>query len=356
MKNTLSYWKRYDLVFKHFSFKTIFNEILNLVKNLGKPFRKKSNKGRPFKIKPEKYAAYIAFETVTHNSPYRDMELGSELYLGEHIDHSTFGKNFQRIPYRYFLKLLERVGRLLEELLGKACLLIADSTGTHSHIYYDCDHKGKESRRKKIYKTHSLVSSHPEKSIVYIRTGLGSDKKISDSEGARRMLEKESSKGTVFIADRGYDYEKVYRICSEKGIIANIKQQKYKSGRSKKRELARACYDGSIYRQKRGVVETIFGGLRNKGLLDTKYRKDENINKHSILALFRHNLFTLLRTKVNLYLKSLFNRQTLFNLSSTQIYLYLTKMFFLFQINFIISQMHQRNKNTNFGLFFFTLN
>ena len=40
----LSYWKRYDRVFKVFSPEKIYNKILGFARNLGKPFKKKSKR------------------------------------------------------------------------------------------------------------------------------------------------------------------------------------------------------------------------------------------------------------------------------------------------------------------------
>src|SRR3989338_1443401 len=312
MKIALSYWKRYDLVFKHFSSKKLFKKILGFAKKLGEPFTKKSNRGPKFKISPPEYAAYTVFEIITHNSHYRDMESDSELYVNKHIDHSTFGKNFQKTPYIYFLNMLEETSKLLENILGKVKVLIADSTGTHSHVYHDCELVDKKTRRKKRYKTHALVSSHPNAKAIYIRTGIGRNLRISDSEGAKRRSEKDSAKNCLFIADRGYDFEKVYKECHNKNIKANIKPQKYESNRSTKRNNAIKQYSENLYKEGRGVVESIFGGLSNKGLLNTKLRKDENINKHSLISMFRHNLYTLLRLQVGLnQLVCLINRQTL---------------------------------------------
>jgi len=96
----LTYWKKFDKVFKHFSGKKIYEEILKLVDLLGEPYKKKSNKGRKFKITPKEYTAIIAFK-ISSRDNFRDMELDSELYVDEHIDHSTFGKNFFKIPYDY---------------------------------------------------------------------------------------------------------------------------------------------------------------------------------------------------------------------------------------------------------------
>src|SRR3990167_2149205 len=68
MKIALSYWKRYDLVFKHFSSKKLFKKILGFAKKLGEPFTKKSNRGPKFKINPYEYAAYTVFEIIAHNA------------------------------------------------------------------------------------------------------------------------------------------------------------------------------------------------------------------------------------------------------------------------------------------------
>lgn len=300
MKNALSYWKRYDLVYKHFSFKKIFNKIFGFAKNLGEPFKKKSKRGAPFKVSPIEYATYIAFEIITHNSPYRDMELGSELYVNKHIDHSTFGKNFIRIPYEYFLKLLEKTSSFLEKLLGQVNLLIADSTGIHGHTYYDCDLVEKKTRRKKRFKINSLIASHPENNLTYVRTAIGSDLRLSDCEGAKQMLEKQPAMDCIFMGDKGYDYERVYQVCKDKGIKTNIKPCKHRSKRNRIRKRMVKHYSENLYKNGRGVVESVFGGLSNKGLLNTKLRKLDCIRKHGLIGMIRHNLFTIFRSKVEL--------------------------------------------------------
>jgi len=127
----LSYWKRYNRVFKFFSPKKIYNKILGFAKQLGKPFEKKSGKGPKFKIEPEEYAAYISYKGSKGNA-YRDMELDSEIFFEKNIDHSTFGKNLQRIPLDYLRNLLKLTGKYLENLLGHAKVHIPDSKSTHT--------------------------------------------------------------------------------------------------------------------------------------------------------------------------------------------------------------------------------
>lgn len=289
-----TYWKKYDLVFKHFSYKKIYAKILKITKKLGQPFAKKSKRGRNFKIQPYEYAAYMAFEIISYNSPYRDMELGSELYVNEHIDHSTFGKNFIKIPYLYFQELLKRIAQLLESLLGKAVAYIPDSTGLVTDIYEDSFYAGKEIRRKKTYKAHSLVGYYPDKGITYIKTGEGTDKHVSDAEGVRRMLEDYNLGWAYLPADRGYDYETTYKAAYEAGLTPIIKKQNKDSGR-KSRHRKKSVFIESLYKELRGLVETVFGGLENKGLLHTRLRRDDNIRKFGVVIQIRHNLMVLLK-------------------------------------------------------------
>lgn len=295
MNTKPTYWQRYDKVFKLFSYKKIFSKILRLTKKLGTPFSKKSKRGRKFKISPMKYTAYIVFEMITGNSPYRDMELGSELYVNEHIDHSTFGKNFIRIPYDYLTKLLEKCAKMLETLLGIALVYIADSTGMVTHTNVDSIHKGKKIKRKKTYKAHSLVGYYPNKKITYIKTGLGTDKHISDSKGAKQMLQSYDLGWAYFSADSNYDFEECHKAIKEKNLYPLVKPRKNKLNRAKVTIKHREKFNKRIYKEVRHIIETVFGGLENKGLLKTKLRRTDNINKYSVIVQIRHNIRTLMK-------------------------------------------------------------
>lgn len=293
----LSYWKKYDRVFKHFSSKKIYEEILKIVRKLGKPFKKKSNKGRKFKINPEEYTALIAFK-ISSGDNFRDMELDSELFVNEHIDHSTFGKNYFRIPYNYLRELLKLTGKLLEGLLGRAKVHIADSTKITADRYKEIIHQGKPRRIKEVYKLHTMVQKHPEKQMTVIVDGIASDEHVSDSEGAVRMMSV-LKEGDLFTADRGYDYEKVYESCFARNIDANIKPQKRSSGRhSVYRKKIIRSFDETKYKKQRGVVETEFAGFENKGLTFTHYRKENNRLKYGLILELRHNINNLLKLKV----------------------------------------------------------
>lgn len=290
----LTYWKKYDKVFKHFSSKKIYEKILKIVKKLGKPFKKKSNRGRKFKINPEEYTAFIAFK-ISGGNNYRDMELDSEIFIEEHIDHSTFGKNFFRIPYDYLRKLLQLTGKLLEGLLGRTKVHIADSTKITADRYKEIIHQGKPRRIKEVYKLHTMVQRHPEKQMTIIVDGIASDEHISDSEGAVRMMSV-LKEGDLFTADRGYDYEKVYESCFTKNIQVNIKPQKRSCGKhSVYRKKMIGSFDEEEYKKQRGVVETEFAGFENAGLVFTHYRSDDARLKYGLILEIRHNIYNLMK-------------------------------------------------------------
>lgn len=293
----LSYWKRYDKVFKYFSSKRIYEELLKIVKKLGEPFEKKSRRGRKFKIDPKEYTAFIAFK-ISRGDNYREMELDSELFVDKHIDHSTFGKNFFKIPYEYLRKLLQLTGKLLEKLLKRTKVHIADSTKITTDRYKEIIHQGKPRRIKEVYKLHTMIQRHPEKQITVIVDGIASDEHISDSEGAVRMMSV-LRKRDLFTADRGYDYEKVYETCFTRNIKVNIKPQKRSCGKhSVYRKKMIDSFSEETYKQQRGVVETEFAGFENAGLVFTHYRSDDTRLKYGLILEIRHNINNLMRLRV----------------------------------------------------------
>lgn len=289
-----SYWQRYDRVFKHFSYKKIYEHILSLARKLGTPFEKKSKRGRPFKITQTEYAAFMVFEIITNDSVYRNMEQDSELFLQKHIDHSTFGKNFIKIPYEYLQKLLHLCASLLESLLGKALAYIPDSTAITTKFYKDSIREGKKCRLLQTYKSHALVGYYPNKGIIYVKTAEGTDHHTSDSKGATLMLENYDLGWAYMPADRGYDYEETYKSSEKAELTSNIKKQKRPNG-PKSKYRKRSIYIDRLYKEIRHIVECNFGGLENKGLLKTTLKRPDNINKYSIIIHVRQNLMAYLR-------------------------------------------------------------
>ena len=111
------------------------NNVLNLysfirskARKLGKPFSKRGKRGRNFKISPYDYL--ISFILYTYlDLSLRDNEFLSIAIFGKHIDHGTFGKAYDRIPYFVSKKLLVLIRNEIDNLIKERPVLIADSTG-----------------------------------------------------------------------------------------------------------------------------------------------------------------------------------------------------------------------------------
>jgi len=282
-----------------------------LAMKLGEPFAKKGVRGPKLKLPSTTYAAYIVFEIITGDSHYRDMEQDAELFVDKHLDHSTFQRTFEKIPYDYLQQLLHAAGALLESLLGTAAAYIPDSTAVTTRRYHEIMYKGKARRVKQTYKSHALVGYYPDKGVIYVKAAEGTDHHVSDSAGAVSMLKVYDLGWAYFPADRGYDYERVYRAAEEAGLTSIIKKQKRKNGK-KSKYRKRSMYREPLYRHLRPPVENNFGGLENKGMLVTSLRKPENIAKYSVIIHLRQTLFAYLRqTVLSVYL---IMRQTRLNL------------------------------------------
>jgi hypothetical protein len=291
----LSYWKRYDLVFKIFSPKKIYNKILGFAKSLGKPFKKKSKRGPKMKLEPEEYAAYIAYKG-SKGDAYRDMELDSEMFFDKNIDHSTFGKNLQKIPIDYLRKLLQLTGRFLEGLIGHSKVHIPDSTKLSTDRYKKIIYQGKPRRVKETFKLHTMVQRHPKKKMTIIMDGLSSNAHISDAEGAVRMSDV-LQEGDILPADRGYDYEKVYEACAKRKVRTNIKPQNREDGKGFRYRKKARFYKQS-YKKQRGIVETRYATIENAGLTLTHYRTENTRFKYGLILEIKQNIDNLLRLEV----------------------------------------------------------
>ena len=137
----MKYWQRYDTRYKLGNIKNLYYFVLSKTRKLGKPFDRKSNRGRPFAINPYEYVSIFIISTFLDLS-LRDDELLSDLMFGKHIDHSTFGKAFWRIPYSYLKKLLIIIRNEINNIIGNnsTFLLIADSTGVRTDRLYSFHH------------------------------------------------------------------------------------------------------------------------------------------------------------------------------------------------------------------------
>lgn len=290
----LAYWKKYNAVLKKFGPLAIHSLVLSFAKKLGDPYRT-AVKGRKPKLMPAEYAAYIVYKIITKNATFREMEFESKIYTNTHLDHSTLVVNFEKIPPEYFLNLIEETGACLDKLLEFSDQYAIDSTAVTTPLKFETIIKGKIVEEKIEFRSHIIASLHLADKTVCIRKALSTTKKIADCEGAKRMIEEGKIKNITLHADRGYDYERVYKACYEHNIKANIRPQDYLLNENSQRQEGVLQYDDDARKKYRGIIETVFGGLTNAGLLVTRLKKEIKIISFGAIVLLRHNIMNIAR-------------------------------------------------------------
>ena len=290
----LSYWKKYNLLLQKFSAKKLYRLVLSFAEKIGNPYPVK-NKGRKPKLQPYEYASYMAYMTLVKGAPFRTMEFESELYTEKHIDHATFVVNFEKIPVEYYITLVEKAGAYLDRLLEYSKQYVVDSTTITTPLKFITEIKGKVVEEKIEYRNHIIVSIHPQDNCICIHTVLPTTKHVADCEGAKRMLDKGKIRGITLHGDMGYDYERVYDACYKNDIKPNIRPQNYTSKQDVFRIIGIAEYEDEQRKKFRGIIEPVFGGITNAGLMVTRLKKETKILAYGAIVLLRHNIMSIAR-------------------------------------------------------------
>ena len=223
------------------------------------------------------------------------MELEASLYLSDKADHSTFARNFEKIPQEY-------IEKLISQLVNKKYLYwIADSTCISTKIRVERTRQGIRQKEKLRDKYHLVIGYDP-------LGAKATDEHISDSEGAIQIIKGKKSKA-YFFGDSAYNTYDLQEVLKEVGLFPMIKPDK-KGIRKKMSQKAKAMklFSENFYKNIRGIVETVFGGATNAGLILTYAKKEHTRRLDTLILALRHNLMATMRL-----LCYLFMRQTLKN-------------------------------------------
>ena len=273
---------------KRHNIKNFYYFVRSKAKKIGKPFDKKSKKGRNFAISPYDYAAMFIISTFFDWS-LRDDEFFSEVLCGKHVDHSTFGKAFAKIPYYYIKWLIFLTRNYIRNLIDEKPVLISDSTGVRTdRLYIPLIFKCKYRKRKVIEKLNILAEYYPKNKLIVIANADSIFR--SDAIAASIMLDEIETKADYLFADAAHDSEELLFKCYRKKIKPVIRIRKYHRNPRKYRRKVMKDFDENAYRSYRGVIEGIFGGLENRRLLFTRYKKKSMRIKHVIAMAAVHNL------------------------------------------------------------------
>jgi hypothetical protein len=293
-KPKTTYWKQYDLFFKKCSKKKLFKKLKNQSKRIGSPYKKKGKRGRKLKFSPTNYAAFICLQKIFRHR-YREMELESSLYLPDRADHSTFARNYEKMPEIYIEDL---ISSLVEKEYN---YLIADSTGINTKIRVERTRQGIRNKEKLADKLHIIIGYDPPNSSTVIIGAKASDWHMSDSGGAVKILKGKKYRA-YFFGDSNYNTYELHELIKKCGLIPMIKPDK-KGIRKKMSEKAKAnnMFCRNFYKNIRGIVETVFGEATNAGLITTFAKKEHCRRLDSLMIALRHNLTATMRLLFRLF-------------------------------------------------------
>jgi hypothetical protein len=295
-KQKHTYWQKYDLLYKKCSKKSLFERLKKECKKVGTPYKKKDTRGRKPKFSPITYAAFTCLQKIFRHR-YREMELEAELYLGDKADHSTFARNFAKIPETY-------IEQLIENLVNRKFIFwIADSTAISSKISVERTRQGIRKKELLTDKYHIVCGYDPTNSTIMILGAKATDNHTSDSKGAAMILKHRKSHA-YFLGDSAYNTYELYETLNKIGLHPLIKPDKKdikKKFTLKAKNTKLFCK--KVYREIRGVVETVFGGATNAGLILSYAKNDHTRRLDTLMLPLRHNLMASMRLIINFILR-----------------------------------------------------
>lgn len=297
-KQKTTYWQKYDLLYKNNSKKTLYKKLKKQSKKLGRPYKKKDNRGRKLKFSVHDYTAFTCLQKIFRNR-YREMELEAELYLPDTADHSTFARNYAKIDEDYAEKLITSFVDM------EFSYWIADSTCISTKIRVERTTQGIRNKIKLRDKFHILLGYDPPNQTTFILGAKATNEHVSDSKGAEEILSGKKS-NAYFMADGAYNSYSLHEKIAEVGLKPCIKPcevfvRKRMSAKAKHERL----FSKKRYRDVRGIVETPFGGITNAGLMLSFAKKEHTRRLDTLMLALRHNLMASMRL-----IKWFFMRQT----------------------------------------------
>ena len=304
-KPTISYWKRYDLMYKKYSKKSIINITENELR--AKNLIKKHTRGRKTLVRKEKIIAFILVEKILV-SPYREMELDGDSYLPHRYDHSLYQYHYTCLSEETLHEISLVFERRCEQLLNEILLHIVDSTALSTSVREERLRQGTRNKEKLTTKYHTMIGYDPPNQMIIVEHSIASDNHLSDGKGAEWMIRKSPKKGYLF-GDRAYETYGLLELAKMIGLEPIIKPTK----KNVKKKLSvkaglRKIWNGNhsrMYKDIRGTGECLYGAGTRAGLIRTNSILDKNRKKDSLILDIRQNILSYLRLEV---FKALFDK------------------------------------------------
>ncbi len=292
-KPTISYWKRYDLLYKKYSKKDLITTISNEFRRL--PLRKK--RGRPPIVRKDIAISYILVEKTLVN-PYRTMELEGDAFLPHRYDHSSYWYQYDSLSEEKLLWIIGIFERKCKSLLKEIFFHILDSTFLSTSVRTERLRQGTRNKTKLTDKLHTMLGYDPPNKIVIVEATLASDHHLSDGKGGEQMLQESPKKGYLF-GDSAYETYGLTELGKMLGLEVIIKptRKEVRKKLSTKAQL-RKVWNGNhsrLYKNIRGTGEVLYGAATRCGLIHTHCILEENRRKDSLILNIRQNVLSYLR-------------------------------------------------------------
>ena len=107
-----------------------------------------------------------------------------------------------------------------------------------------------------------------------------------------------------FLGDSAYNTYDLHKLVERCGLFPQMKPDRKPIGNlmsPKGRHVK--MFSKRVYRELRGVVETVFGGATNAGLILTHSKKEHTRRLDTLMLAVRHNLFASLRAWLNIIMR-----------------------------------------------------
>ena len=297
-KQTKTYWQKYDLLYKKCSKKCLYKKLKKECRKQGLPYHKKDPRGRKPKFTLFEYASFLGLQKIFRHR-YREMELEATLYLPDKADYSTFHRQYEKISEEYLENLITNL------VNKKFAYWIADSTAISTKIRVERTVQGIRNKVKLRDKYHIVIGYDPTNHLTYILGAKATDEHTSDSQGAISIIKNKKSHA-YFLGDSAYNTYELHETVKQAGLFPLMKPDN-KGIRKKLSTKAQQVklFSKTIYKELRGIVETVFGGATNAGLILSYAKKDHTRRLDTLMLALRHNLITHMRL-----CKTVFVRQT----------------------------------------------
>lgn len=287
-KPNKTYWQKYDLLYKNHSKKSIYKMLKRQSKKQGLPYKKEDPRGRKLKFSPYDYTSFICLQKIFGHR-YREMGLEANLYLPDKADHSTFARNYAKIPEEY-------IEFLITSFIEKEfSYWIADSTCMSTKVKVERTLKGMRNKVLLRDKYHVIIGYDPPTNSTMILGVKATDEHVSDSKGAIEIIKGKQSHA-YFLGDSAYNTYELHEVVKCAGLFPLMKPDK--KGIRKPMSIKASnlkLFSKKIYKEIRGIVETVFGGATNAGLILTYAKKVHTRRLDTLMLALRHNLMASIR-------------------------------------------------------------